>query len=113
VGDETILLLADSAYESQEKAADLEQEGIKLISIRKRHGKKGKLGEEDKKYNRQVSSTRCRVEHIFGDLKHMGGDTVRSIGLARCKLRVALLSLVYNMRRFGYLCHIGKLCPQI
>ncbi|MBQ3526177.1 MAG: transposase [Akkermansia sp.] len=37
------------------------------------------------KRNKAIAKRRCGIEHIFGAIKHFGGDIVRSIGLARCK----------------------------
>ena len=56
-----------------------------------------------KHINHVISKKRCRVEHVFGQIKQFGGDTVRSIGMARCAVRVALVNIVYNMPRFACL----------
>ena len=53
--------------------------------------------------NHVISKRRCRVEHVFGQIKQFGGDTVRTIGMARCAVRVALVNIVYNMLRFACL----------
>ena len=50
------------------------------------------------------SKIRVRVEHVFGAQAQMGGHVVRTIGMARARVKIAMLNLVYNMRRFVLLC---------
>lgn len=45
------------------------------------------------------SKTRARVEHVFGAQHAMGGHIVRTIGLARAKVKIGMMNLVYNMQR--------------
>ena len=44
-----------------------------------------------------------RVEHVFGAQHAMGGHIVRTIGLARAKVKIGMMNLVYNMKRLGQL----------
>jgi transposase, IS5 family len=39
------------------------------------------------------------VEHIFGAQHAMGGHIVRTIGLARAKVKIGMMNLVYDMKR--------------
>jgi len=39
------------------------------------------------------------VEHIFGAQHAMGGHIVRTIGLARAKIKIGMMNVVYNMKR--------------
>ena len=57
------------------------------------------LTEEQKAANRIKSKTRVRVEHVFGAQHAMGGHIVRTIGLARAKVKIGMMNLVYNMKR--------------
>jgi len=43
------------------------------------------------------------VEHVFGAQHAMGGHLVRTIGLARAKVKIGMMNLVYNMKRLGQL----------
>ena len=61
------------------------------------------LTEEQKAANRIKSKTRVRVEHVFGAQHAMGGHIVRTIGLARAKVKIGMMNLVYNMKRLGLL----------
>ena len=64
-------------------------------------GTRGKpLSEAQKISNRTKSKVRARVEHVFGAQAAMGGHWLRSIGLQRATIKIGLLNLVYNMKRF-------------
>ena len=51
--------------------------------------------------NKIKSSVRCRVEHVFGEMKmRMGNEILRSIGFARARFWIGMRNLMYNMSRF-------------
>ena len=89
---------ADSAYRSAEHEADLAANRIES-RICEKGTRSAPLTEGQKASNRSKSKVRARVEHIFGAQAAMGGHFVRTIGLARAKVKIGLLNLVYNMRR--------------
>jgi IS5 family transposase len=91
---------ADSAYRSQEIEEKLRERGLKSRVCRR--GARGKpLSERAQAANRTRSKVRARVEHVFGDqATAMGGKIVRTIGMARAKVKIGLQNLAYNMRRF-------------
>ena len=94
---------ADSAYRSTEQEERLQAYGIESQVCEK--GVRGTpLTEEQKATNRVKSKIRVRVEHVFGAQAQMGGHVVRTIGMARARVKIAMLNLVYNMRRFVLLC---------
>jgi IS5 family transposase len=94
---------ADSAYRSKEQEEELQANGIQSQVCEK--GTRGTpLTEEQKASNRVKSKTRSRVEHMFGAQAHMGGHLVRTIGIARARVKIAMMNLAYNMRRFVLLC---------
>ena len=39
------------------------------------------------------------MEHVFATQHAMGGHLVRTIGLARARVKIGLMNLVYNMKR--------------
>ena len=97
---------ADSAYRSKEQEEELQANGIESQVCEK--GTRGTpLTEEQKVSNRVKSKTRSRVEHVFGAQAQMGGHLVRTIGLARARVKIAMMNLAYNMRRFVLLCQRG------
>jgi len=62
------------------------------------------LGDEQRARNTAKSRVRARVEHVFGQMENgMGGMCLRSVGLARAKVGVALMNLAYNLRRVEWL----------
>ena len=96
-------VFADSAYRSKEQQARLEAAGIESQVCEK--GSRGyPLTEEQKLANHQKSKTRSRVEHVFGAQSQMGGHLVRTIGIARARVKIALMNLAYNMCRYVLLC---------
>lgn len=90
---------ADSAYQSEDHEMMLD-----VMAYRSHVHKKGKrnqpLSECAKKANTKRSKVRARVEHVFGSMTNeQGGLNFRVIGLARTKVKVGMMNIVYNMRR--------------
>jgi IS5 family transposase len=99
-------IYADSAYRSQEQEAKLIASNMDSQICEK--GVKNKpLTEEQKLSNRAKSKVRARVEHIFGAQAAMGGHFVRTIGLARAKVKIGMMNLVYNMVRLVQLINLN------
>ena len=108
---QTTELLADSGYYGQEISKKVRVKGIKpRIDQRRVRGQKN-LTKWQERWNKAIVKRRCAIEHIFGVIKHFGGDIVRSIGLARCRIRRGLVFTLYNMKRFCFLSRMGQLCP--
>jgi len=94
---------ADSAYRSKEQEERLQADGIESQVCEK--GVRGTLlTEEQQAANRVKSRTRSRVEHVFGAQAQMGGHWVRTIGMARARVKIAMMNLACNMSRFVLLC---------
>ena len=91
---------ADSAYQSENTEISLAAMGMRSHVHKK--GKKNKpLSERSKKANTRRSRVRARVEHVFGSMTNeQGGLYSRVIGFARNQLKVGMMNVVYNMRRF-------------
>ena len=67
-------------------------------------GRDAPLSDEQRARNKAKSRVRARVEHVFGQMENgMGGMCLRSVGLARAKVGVALMNLAYNLRRVEWL----------
>lgn len=96
-------VFADSAYRSEEiekyvlETCDSEE----FIMLKGTRGKP--LSEEEKATNKRLSRIRVRVEHVFGRMKQLGMDYVRSIGLPRARQHNTLCNLVYNLDRYRVL----------
>ncbi len=47
------------------------------------------------------------VEHVFGFIENsMGGKFIRTIGIARAKVKIGFINLIYNVCRYEQLCRI-------
>ncbi len=104
-------VFADSAYRSKEQEVRLEAAGIESQVCEK--GSRGHpLTEQQKATNHQKSKTRSRIEHVFGAQAQMGGHLVRTIGIARARVKIALMNLAYNMRRCVLLCKRAIQAPN-
>ena len=61
------------------------------------------LTENRKANNRMKSSTKSRVEHVFGFMEQsMMGLAFGGVGMARAKANIAMTNLVYNMCRLAH-----------
>ena len=95
-------LWADSAYRSRGTEARLRAAGyFSRIHIKGQTGKR--LSEAQKKTNKKRSKIRVRVEHVFASQKQMAGDFVRTVGYARARIKLGLINMAYNMKRWCYL----------
>jgi IS5 family transposase len=98
---------ADSAYRSDETEAMLAK-GKYNSRIHERAYRNTPLTDEQKALNKEKSSVRARVEHVFGHMQtSLGGMLIRSIGAARAKLNIGLMNLTYNISRIEILIRKG------
>ena len=94
--------LGDTAYRSAKNEAMLARRG--LVSRIHRKKPKGKpMPERIRIANAQKSKVRSAVEHVFAHQKGLMGLCVRTIGIARAKVKIGLANLAYNMRHFVWL----------
>jgi len=90
---------ADSAYRSVETEAKLKLRGLRS-RIHRRANRNHPLSKAQENANRLKSRVRARIEHVFGAQQTApGGRLVRTIGIARAKVKIGLQNLVYNIRR--------------
>jgi IS5 family transposase len=97
---------ADGAYFSEEQEACLAQKGYvsRILNRTKKFPEHSAIARE----NRRRSKIRKRVEHVFGFIQNsMHGKFIRTIGMARAKVKIGLMNLVYNVCRYEQLCRIG------
>ena len=93
---------ADSAYRSAKREQRLKADGY--TSHIQHKGQVNKpLNDRAKQANRLCAKVRARIEHVFADQKAMGRRFVRTIGLARAKVKIGLMNFTYNLRRFAWL----------
>lgn len=61
------------------------------------------LTKRQKERNTKKSKIRARVEHVFGFLSQVTrGVFIRTVGLARAKIKIGLLNLTYNLFRYTF-----------
>jgi len=93
---------ADTAYRSAKNEAMLKERGF--VSCIHRKKPKGKpMPERTSKANAKKSKVRAFVEHVFARQKGPMGLVVRTIGLARAKVKIGMANLAYNMTRLVWL----------
>ena len=94
------VVYADSAYGSADNIAQLRERGY-TPKINAKGSRFKKLTAAQIKNNNLLSKTRCRIEHIFADMTiRANGLIVRTIGLSRARVKIGLMNLAYNMRRY-------------
>lgn len=105
-------LLADAGYFGKNTKQAVKAKGMKPRIMQRRVKGQKELSKWQERRNHAIAKRRCTIEHIFGAIKHFGGDIVRSIGLERCRIRHGLVFMLYNMKRFCFLSRTGQLCPD-
>ena len=98
---------ADSAYRSEAHEENLQQLGYRS-QVHKKGQRNKPLTDREKPSNTRKSNVSARVEHVFGSMTNeQGGLYFRVIGLDRNALKIGMMNVVYNMRRFVTLCKRG------
>ena len=99
-------LYADSAYSSEEIEKKLCIRGLES-RINHKGYRNHPLSNTKININRRQSKIRARIEHVFG-FQHnsMAGGFIRTIGVIRASTKIGLMNIVYNFRRYSYLCGI-------
>jgi IS5 family transposase len=96
---ETRMVVADSAYRSAEREADLERRGVTCaIAFKRQRGQKD-LPPMLKKLNRMIARVRAVVEHPFAWMRAMGYRRVRYRGRRRNEVDFVLNLIAYNWKR--------------
>jgi len=92
----------DTAYRSAKNEKHLADNGLRSqIHRKKPQGKP--MPTAIAKANGRKSKVRAFVEHVFARQKGPMGLVIRTIGLARAKVKIGLVNLAYNMRRAAWL----------
>lgn len=98
--NETTLVLADSAYSSRARRAELRSRGVIDGIIYKRVRGQNKLHGWQQRWNRRVSTLRARVEHPTGMMKQqLGYRRVRYRGRQRNAFDFAMILTACNLKR--------------
>jgi len=93
---------ADTAYRSAKNEEMLARRGFSS-RIHRKKPKDKPMPARTRLANAQKSKVRSAIEHVFAHQKGLMGLMVRTIGLARARMKIGLVNLAYNMRRFVWL----------
>ncbi len=93
---------ADTAYRSKKNEAFLER-GMFKSNIHQRRMPRRPLPEHIARANARRSAVRSAVEHVFAGQKHRMGLLIRTIGIARARIKIGMANLAYNFQRLAWL----------
>lgn len=93
---------ADTAYRSKKNEAFLER-GMFKSNIHHRRMPRRPLPEHIARANAKRSAVRSAVEHVFAGQKHRMGLFIRTIGIARARIKIGMANLAYNFQRLAWL----------
>ena len=99
----------DAGYVGAEREKRLRERGYNPQICERIPKSRPLLISEVKENNRTKSKIRCRIEHVFGEMKmRMGDETLRTIGFARARFWIGMRNLCYNMSRLVSLNKLKK-----
>lgn len=100
-GDERSVL-ADAAYDTHARRAQLKAKGIKPRIARRPNKHHPELPPRLKRYNRLIARRRAAVETTFATLKcRMKFNFIRYVGLIKAQAQVMMAAIAFNMRRWA------------
>jgi IS5 family transposase len=93
---------ADTAYRSRANETFMAESGfISRVHHKKPKGKS--MAERTRRANARKSGVRSRIEHVFAEQKSRMGLFMRTIGIARARVKIGLANLTYNIKRLIWL----------
>lgn len=95
---------ADSAYRGEKIANEIMAKNSTIkLEICERAERGHPLTDEQRKENTRKAKTRCKVEHVFGQIKSgFKMRLLRRVGLERARVDICLTCIAYNMHRAAY-----------
>ena len=73
------------------------------INIHQRKPHRRAMPKRIARANAKRSAVRSAVEHVFAGQKHRMGLFVRTIGIARARIKIGMANLAYNFQRLAWL----------
>ncbi len=106
-----VVMFGDSACSGQPVRDKMEAKQVDTVVVQK--GARGRaLNDTEKAENREISSTRARVEHAFAVMSGQAGRIFqRYIGRARNQAAIEMMNLCYNLKRYETILRL-KLQPR-
>jgi transposase, IS5 family len=89
---------ADSAYRSMANEAFMERHGFRS-QVHHRKPKGRPMPPHIRRGNASRSRVRAAIEHVFAHQKGPMALCIRTIGIARARVKIGLANLTYNIRR--------------
>ncbi len=93
---------ADTAYRSKANEEFLARNGF-VSHIHRKKPPRRPMPETTRRANALKSKVRSGVEHVFAAQKDKMDLFIRTVGIARARVKIGMANLVYNMRRLVYL----------
>ena len=93
---------ADTAYRSKKNEAFLGR-GMFKSNIHQRRRPRRPLPEHIARANAKRSAVRSAVEHVFAGQKRRMGLFIRTIGIARARIKIGMANLAYDFQRLAWL----------
>ncbi|MBS3961634.1 MAG: transposase, partial [Sandarakinorhabdus sp.] len=93
---------ADTAYRSKKNEAFLAR-GMFKSHIHQKKPPRRPMPERTASANAKRSAVRSAVEHVFAAQKHRMGLFIRTIGIARARIKIGMANLAYNFQRLIWL----------
>jgi len=98
--DEGQALYGDGAYPGEQFDKAVEKVGM-INKLHQKGHRNHPLTHKQKEKNKKKSKVRARIEHVFGFMhQSTGGLIIRTIGIARAKVKIGLMNLTYNLFRY-------------
>jgi IS5 family transposase len=92
---------ADTAYRSVANEAYMAKNGF-VSRIHRKKPKGRPMPDAIRRANALKSKVRSRIEHVFAEQKDRMGLFIRTIGIARAKVKIGMANLVYNFKRLVF-----------
>jgi transposase, IS5 family len=93
---------ADTAYRSATNVMFMEKNGF-VSHIHRKKPKGRPMPDAIRRANAAKSKIRAHVEHVFAQEKGRMGLFIRTIGIARARVKIGMANLVYNFKRLLFL----------
>jgi len=93
---------ADTAYRSAANEAFMEKNGF-VSHVHQKKPKGRPMPKAIRHANATKSKVRSYIEHVFAEEKDRMGLFIRTIGIARARIKIGMANLVYNFKRLLFL----------
>jgi len=90
---------ADTAYRSKANEAWLAKNGY-VSDIHRKKPKGPPMSQRTARANSRRSKVRAFVDHVFAHQKARMGLFIRTIGIARARMKIGMANLAYNLSRY-------------